>query len=204
MSIYAYKITRDYGFAPNPFGAYCTLACCKPHIRKKAVVGDWIIGTGAVENKLLNHLIFLMKVTEKISFQKYWEDERFNYKKPILNGSLKQIHGDNIYYNENDNWIQIDSHHSLYNGQINEGNLKQDLSGEYVLISDQFVYLGDDYLKIPEKYLEICPGLRTRDYITVQNENLADDFIQFVLKINNLGLNGNPINWKEYDQFKLL
>lgn len=204
MSIYAYKITRDYGFAPNPFGEYCTLACCKPHIRKKAVVGDWIIGTGAVENKLLNHLIFLMKVTEKISFQKYWEDERFNYKKPILNGSLKQIHGDNIYYNKNDNWIQLDSHHSLYNGQINERNLKQDLSGEYVLISDQFLYLGDNYFKIPEKYREICPGLRTRDYFTVHNENLANEFIEFILSKYHLGLNGNPIHWKEYNQFKLL
>lgn len=204
MSIYSYKITRDYGFAPNPFGAYCTLACCKPHVRKKAVVGDWIIGTGAVENKLLNHLIFLMKVTEKISFQKYWEDERFNYKKPLLNGSLKQIHGDNIYYNKNDNWIQLDSHHSLYNGQLNEKNLKQDLRGEYVLISTQFVYLGDNFLKIPEKYVEICPKLRTRDYFTIHNEILANEFIEFVLSKYRLGLNGNPINWKEYNQFKLL
>ena len=81
MSIYAYKITRDYGFAPNPFGDYCTLACCKPHIRKKAIVGDWIIGTGAIENHLLYHLIFLMRVTEKMTFEEYWNDARFKRKK---------------------------------------------------------------------------------------------------------------------------
>lgn len=56
MSFYSYKITRDYGFAPNPFGKYCSLACCKPHVRRKAIVGDWIVGTGAVENGLLYHI----------------------------------------------------------------------------------------------------------------------------------------------------
>lgn len=204
MSIYAYKITRDYGFAPNPFGRYCSLACCKPHIRKKAVVGDWIIGTGAIENNLLYHLIFLMKVTERLTFQEYWEDKRFSYKKPVLNGSKKQIHGDNIYYNNGNNWIQLDSHHSLYEGQINEGNLKQDLSGEYVLISDYFVYLGNNYLKVPEKFLEICPNKTTRDYFTVQNEDLANEFIELILNNYDLGLNGKPINWKEYKQLQLL
>lgn len=204
MSIYAYKITRDYGFAPNPFGKYCSLACCKPNIRKKAVVGDWIIGTGAIENKLLNHLIFLMKVTEKLTFQEYWDDKRFNYKKPVLNGSLKQIHGDNIYYNDNGKWAQIDSHHSFHEGRINEKNLKQDLRGEYVLISECFVYLGDQYIKIPSNFIEICPTSKHRDYITIKNEKLGGEFIQFILKKYNLGLNGKPINWREYDQLQLL
>ena len=203
MSVYAYKITRDYGFAPNPFGGYCSLACCKPRIRKKAIVGDWIIGTGAVANGLLNHLIFLMKVTEKLTFQEYWEDERFNYKKPVLNGSLKQIHGDNIYHNENNQWFQLDSHHSLYEGQINERNLKQDLSGEYVLISNCFLYLGKNAWKVPVKYVEICPGTRHRDYITIENEPLAEELITMITSKYELGLNGTPIHWKEYEQTKL-
>ncbi len=200
MSVYAYKITRDYGFAPNPFGGYCTLACCKPHIRKKSIVGDWIIGTGAVANGLLNHLIFLMKVTEKLNFQEYWEDERFSYKKPILNGSLKQIHGDNIYHNENNEWLQSDSHHSLYGGQKNERNLKQDLSGEYVLISNYFLYLGKSAWKVPNKYIEICPRIRDRNYITVENVPLAEEMIELVTSKYELGMSGLPINWKEYEQ----
>ncbi|QNR85879.1 hypothetical protein H9N25_05365 [Pedobacter riviphilus] len=203
MAVYAYKITRDYGFAPNPFGAYCSLACCKPHIRKKAKIGDWIIGTGAVENGLLNHLIFLMKVTDKLTFQEYWLDERFNYKKPVLNGSLKQIHGDNIYSNKDGVWIQSDSHHSLHDGLLNEKNLKQDLSGEYVLVSDHFVYLGDKYFKVPNEYLDICPGIRHRDYITVHNEQLAREFIDKVISKYDLGLTGLPLNWKEYGQKRI-
>ena len=142
MAYYAYKITRDYGFAPNPFFGFCTLACCKPHIRAKAEVGDWILGTGAVENNLLYNLIFAMKVTEKMDFKEYWNDVRFFRKRPVLNGSLKQLHGDNIYHMENELWVQMDSHHSFMDGKLNEANLKQDLSGKFVLVSNHFIYLG--------------------------------------------------------------
>ena len=41
--LYSYVITRDYGFAPNPFGGICTLATCKPGIRNHATVGDWVV-----------------------------------------------------------------------------------------------------------------------------------------------------------------
>ena len=34
MVIYEYVMTDDTGFAPNPFYGICTLACCKPVIRR--------------------------------------------------------------------------------------------------------------------------------------------------------------------------
>lgn len=34
MIVYEYVMTSDSGFAPNPFHGTCTLACCKPKIRK--------------------------------------------------------------------------------------------------------------------------------------------------------------------------
>jgi hypothetical protein len=40
-------VARDYGFAPNPFFGVCTLATCKPKIRKAAAIGDWVVGTGS-------------------------------------------------------------------------------------------------------------------------------------------------------------
>ncbi len=203
MAYYAYKLTRDYGFAPNPFFGYCTLACCKPHIRDRASVGDWIIGTGAIENHLIYHLIFLMRVTEKMTFEEYWNDVRFKMKKPVLNGSLKQMHGDNIYYKENGNWCQMNSHHSFYEGKLNEANLKQDLSGNSILISNDFVYLGRKHFRVPERYVELCPNSKQRDYITIQNNSLADEFIGFIRKKYLSGLNGEPINWIEYSQLDL-
>ncbi|WP_225761747.1 hypothetical protein [Acinetobacter sp. Marseille-P8610] len=34
MKIFSYVVSRDFGFAPNPFFNFCTLATCKPKIRK--------------------------------------------------------------------------------------------------------------------------------------------------------------------------
>lgn len=203
MAFYSYKLTRDYGFAPNPFFGFCTLACCKPHIRAKAEVGDWIIGTGSIENQLLYNLIFVMKVSEKMSFEDYSNDERFVRKKPIVNGSLKQIHGDNIYYKENHQWCQRDSHHSFHDGGLNEANLKQDLSGIYVLISDSFIYLGNNHMKVPEKYLDLCPNSKQRNYITIKDTDLAEEFLEMIAKIYQFGVQGEPLNWIEYNQQSL-
>ena len=44
MKLFSYILARDFGFAPNPFYSICSLATCKPIIRKKAQIGDWIIG----------------------------------------------------------------------------------------------------------------------------------------------------------------
>jgi len=99
--LYSYVITRDYGFAPNPFGGICTLATCKPGIRNHAKVGDWVIGIAGVSLSCVGKIIFLMEVNKIISFQEYWNCENFNYKKPGFNSALKYCYGDNIYHLEN-------------------------------------------------------------------------------------------------------
>ena len=42
MNIYAYIVPVDDGAAPNPYGGVCTLAICKPNLRKIAKQGDWL------------------------------------------------------------------------------------------------------------------------------------------------------------------
>ncbi len=49
MTLYTYFIPFDNGAAPNPFGGICTLAICKPVIRRNAKAGDWVVGTGSVD-----------------------------------------------------------------------------------------------------------------------------------------------------------
>lgn len=148
--LYVYIITRDFGFAPNPFHGRCTLATCKPGIRKSANVGDWILGVGGANLKSVKHkCILLMKVTEKISFNDYWEDARFSIKKPARNGSHVQMLGDNIYHQDDNNqWIQEDSHHSNADGSFNMNNLERDTSANQVLISDHFYYFGDKAVEV--------------------------------------------------------
>lgn len=144
-SLYIYPITRDLGFAPNPFHGLCTLATCKPKIRKGAKIGDWIMGVGgATCGTARGRCIFLMRVTEKIGFDTYWADPRFLRKRSIRNGSLKMLVGDNIYHkNELGGWVQEDSHHSNSDGSPNENNLTRDTGRtDQVLISEYFLYFG--------------------------------------------------------------
>jgi hypothetical protein len=100
VNVYSYVIDHDLGFAPNPFHGVCTLACCKPAIRKKAVVGDYVLGTGAVKPKRRGHLTFWMRVDEVITFDEYLQDRRFRRKKPRMSGTTWLRYGDNIYHRD--------------------------------------------------------------------------------------------------------
>jgi hypothetical protein len=172
-NLYIYVVDRDFGFAPNPFHGYCTLATCKPLIRRKAKIGDWIMGVGGTRLKATGKCIYLMKVTEILTFNDYWSDVRFQRKKSIRNGSKVMMVGDNIYHQEGDNeyWIQEDSHHSKSDGSPNLKNLKTDTSSANVLMSENFYYFGKNALAIDSESLGYKNG---RNYRKMQ---LSDDNI---------------------------
>lgn len=77
--LFSYVVDHDHGYAPNPEGAFCTLAKCKYGSKKRnivelAEVGDWIAGTGGVDlSKSAGHgkLIYAMRVDETISLAEY-------------------------------------------------------------------------------------------------------------------------------------
>ena len=172
VHLYSYVVARDYGFAPNPFFGVCTLATCKPQIRKGAKVGDWVVGTGSKRQGRDRSLVFAMRVMETMSFHDYWNDDRYERKKPILAGSRKQAFGDNIYHQDDSGrWLQADSHHSFASGQPNENNIRHDTQVNRVLLSDDFIYFGGSGPEIPKR-IDICkrgPGHRCnfRDALVV-------------------------------------
>lgn len=203
MNYFSYKLDHDYGLAPNPFGEYCTLAVCKPSIRRNPNlnINDWIIGTGSKQMGKLHHLIYAMKVMEKLSFNDYWNDPRFQYKKPVLNGSLIQMYGDNFYHGggKKDEWVQEDSAHS----QIDSiEHMENDLSGEWVLVSQEFYYLGDKSEKIPKDLRDVCCEARDMKYKDISDE-LGEKFIKWVKSKFSKGINGDPTNWTEHSQLNL-
>lgn len=155
MSAYSYIVKRDYGFAPNPFHGFITLATCKPTIRKGAQVGDIIMGFSSKDSG--NKLIFILKVSAKISFDDYWNNPAYRCKRPVMNGSLVMQYGDNIYHHDKDgNWIQEDSHHSYIYGVINKDNLKRDTgTTDRVLFGTDFIYLGKSMIAVPNEYKEL-------------------------------------------------
>lgn len=157
MRVFSYVVARDYGFAPNPFWGYCTLATCKPQIRNSALAGDWVVGTGSVKYSLHENLVYAMRVTEAMTYEDYWRDPRFLQKRPVLNGSTVQWFGDNIYHRNprTRRWMQESSHHSRDNGRPNRKNIERDTSTDRVLVSDDYVYFGRSAPRLPAQFRRI-------------------------------------------------
>lgn len=160
MRLFSYVVRYDFGFAPNPFHDWCTLADCKPRIRDSAKPGDWIMGTSSKGDGTgkTGKLVYAMQVDEVLSFDDYWNDPRFAFKRPNLRGSRMLQFGDNIYHhNSAKKWVQEDSHHSKNDGTPDERNIDRDTSADKVLVGRRFVYFGDSGPKIPEELSEAYP-----------------------------------------------
>lgn len=157
-----YVVDRDFGFAPNPFHGYCTLATCMPRIRSVARIGDWVIGMGGARLRATGRCIYAMLVTGKVTFNEYWNDPRYFDKKAVRNGSNKMMVGDNIYHKSAaGDWCQADSHHSKADGSVNLVNLKKDTKTDSVLTSNHFFYFGGQAPVVPAKFIEAI-GFRNR------------------------------------------
>ncbi|WP_433863020.1 hypothetical protein [Sphingobacterium thalpophilum] len=212
LKVYTYVLDHDLGLAPNPFWGYCTVAVCKPQIRKSKnlKIGDWIVGTGsrALEErykrprgKYVNKLIYAMEVNEILTFEKYWNDPRFNIKKPILTGSLAKMYGDNIYCPlGNGDWQQLNSAHSHSDGSLNKKHLKADIGGKNVLISTNFYYFGNNCVKIPNEFYQYIWNRRGEK---IFEDNKTSGYIDWIVKNHASGVTGDPIDWVKHDQFIL-
>ncbi len=182
--LFAYIVKNNTGFAPNPYFKYCTLACCKPEIRRVASEGDYVVGISPKASG--NNLIYAMRIDEKLTFEKYWRDERFESKKPSL--SEKQPlckFGDNIYKplrpdaSEPNDFQQLPSMHS--NGQHeNLDNKAHDLKGKHVLIAHQgsFVYLSSKSKDLPGQLRNALLPLR-RGHRSRFPDNVVSAFHNF-------------------------
>ncbi len=198
--LFTYVVRYDIGFAPNPFHGMCTLATCKPGIRRTAMPGDWVAGIGSKHKHQVGLLVFAMRVDEAVPYDDYWSDPRFQRKKPNRVGSLKQRYGDNIYHraSASEPWIQEDSRHSLEDRTPNMGHVTRDTSAPRVLISQEFAYYGDRAVEIPAEFREwdghdICSG--GRGYRRNFPEDLRGAFITWLASNAGEGIAGEPHDW---------
>lgn len=198
MRVFSYIVSRDYGFAPNPFHGFCTLADCKPVLRRVVDVDDLVIGTSPLATG--QRLVFAMRVTEKLRFDDYWSDPRFEAKKPKFDDPLRDAYGDNIYEPLNDGgFAQHKSHHSLPDGSTNLYNLNKDTGTNAVLLSDDFTYWGANGPPVPAG-LANFHGLDLRAPTQGHVSRFPPDFIDAVADwFNHLpekGVRGVPAKWK--------
>ena len=147
--LFSYVLVTDSGFAPNPYHGYCTLATCKPKIRAHADVNDIVMGTGSAARHIQrgDQMIYAMCVSEILTTAQYWNDPRFECKKPNRSNGFASL-GDNIYEPlENGEWNQLPSQHCA-------DDIERDLSEQTVLVSDRFIYFGSDAPVLPKNFLE--------------------------------------------------
>ena len=202
--LHSYVVRYDSGFAPNPFYDYCTLATCKPDIRKSAMPGDWVVGTGSAARSMLRggHLVHAMRVTEILSFQEYDADPRFDRKKPYRSGSRKQSSGDNIYYRNaaDDEWLQRDSFHTTGAGRLHPRHVARDTGVNRILISNDFVYYGGYGPKIPPYIVDAGGRAVCRQGIgrnVFGDEILIADFEQWIRSLGDVGYQSAPYEWRQ-------
>lgn len=164
----------------------CTLAICKPAIRRSARIGDWVMGTGGASAGLSGRLVYAMRVDEVITLEEYDRRAPKDWKHRIpdpASRSHARRRGDCIYDYSAPPWPRQRP------GVHDEGNRRVDLGGKNVLISRHYTYFGGDAVPLP-------PGLRslvhqTQGHKWKMNAPLFDRFLDWI-EPQPRGMHGNP------------
>jgi hypothetical protein len=194
MRVFSYVVASDSGFAPHPFGRYCTLACCKPVIRRVAAVGDWVVGL----SRGSRGIVYAMRVTGKMDFAAYWRDRRFRHKRPDMNsGRVRRRCGDNIYEPlPGGGFRQQHSGHSYPDGSEHPWMKKRDLGGRFVLVSDEFSYFGREAPPLPAELSFLRVGRGHRSRFTAEEVQAVVEHLSSLPR----GTFGRPARWPAADR----
>lgn len=178
MTLYTYCLRYDDGAAPNPYWNVCSLAICKPAIRRTANVGDWIVGLGSRNTDcgdLSDSVIYAMRVSTVLPMRDYdrYCRESLPQKIPLWDSTdFRRRVGDCIYdYSRR-------GKPSIRKSVHDEGNRKTDLGGKNVLLSDYFYYFGRDAAQLPDHLLGIRH--RTQGHKSRANDSYENAFVQWI------------------------
>ncbi|HET7234087.1 MAG TPA: hypothetical protein VFJ16_29005 [Longimicrobium sp.] len=185
MQLYSYVVKADSGFAPNPFGGWCTLAACTPNrMGARLEPGDWLMGNSDKAHG--QRLVYAMRVSEVREFDHYFHDPRFAYKKPRPRGDWKNRRGDNIYFIG-----ASGSYEQAFTFAHREPHyLEKDTRHPRVFISDHFYYFGEKAPDIPAEFGEL---IRDRQGCRKNfPPDLVRDFVAWLESTHTPGMHGLP------------
>ena len=193
--IYSYVLRIDDGAAPNPFWGLCTLTICKPAIRRKAQIGDWVIGTGSKNTRLKDgktfdfsdSIVYAMKITDKKALSEYDEFCKSNLINKIpkwKTNDWKLRVGDCIYD------YSTSSEPVIRKGVHNEGNRQRDLGGHNSLLSDHFYYFGVEARPLPSNLKELIK--KNQGHKKIENPNLIQQFEEWIEQFEKNKLYADP------------
>jgi hypothetical protein len=193
-SVKSYIVAFDGGTAPNPYHDVCSLALCKPDIRRTSEVGDLIIGLTGIT--LGYRLVYAMYVSEILPLGDYFTDQRFQLKKPdFKSADHRDWMGDNIYERiVGEEHIQHPSYFNLQDRSQTalDKKMKTDLTrGKHVLLSDKFWYFGHNSSQLPQELDFLHERLR-RGHRVYSEEAIGkfEKFASHLLKSS--GIQGEP------------
>lgn len=193
MKVFSYVVVSDSGFAPNPFHGTCTLACCKPRIRRTAAVGDLIVGLSSRSQGI----VYAMRVSQRLTFDEYWRDPVFTPKRPAWDGRTEvERAGDNIYEPLGGTYRQAWSRHSNLDGTENAGLKRVDLSGGVVLVAREFVYFGCSPVQLPEAMKALAIGRNHRCRFSARQVEVVREWFDSQPR----GVRGKPAKWPDGDE----
>ncbi len=195
MRLFSYIVTYDSGFAPNPFWGCCTIATCKPAIRRTGQVGDWIVGLTPKAQG--NRIVYAMRVGEILPMARYFTDERFLSKRPDYSrGEVVYKCGDNCYQPlPSGGFRQLQSTHTGHRPMENPDTKKHDLDGLSVLVSDVFHYFGRRAVPLPPSLQELKVGRAHKNKFSAQ---MIADFLEFIGR-QQPGVHAPPEKWPDHD-----
>lgn len=191
--LFTYTIPTDDGAAPNPFRGMCSLAICKPGIRRVAQVDDWVAGLGSKNSPngdLSGRLVYAMRVEEVLTLKEYDQQARRRWPHRIPNvdsADLSERLGDCIYDYSRGKPVQRPSVHG-------RENIGTDLSGENVLISRDFYYFGGRAIELPHSLLHICH--QTQGHKSDSNAPYFREFVDWLRGCNLT--TGQIYGWPDY------
>lgn len=191
--LFTYTIPVDDGAAPNPFHGMCSLAICKPGIRRVAKPDDWVAGLGsknAPSGDLSGHLVYAMRVEEVMSLRDYDinASSRWPHRIPNVQSSALQDHlGDCIYDFSSGDAIQRAGVHG-------PDNVATDLRGENVLVSKDFYYFGSRARRLPDYLRPICH--QTQGHRSNSNAPFFDQFVSWVRSL--VSTPGQLYGWPDH------
>ncbi len=191
--VYSYIVANDAGFAPNPFHGICTLACCKPDIRRAARPGDIVVGM----SKRAESIVYAMAVERVLTFDAYWEEGACAAKRPDMSSArIVDRCGDNIYQpTAIGAFRQLHSLHSRPNGDEKLSEKNRDLGGLHALLSRTFAYFGEGGPPLPPdlSFLKVGRGHRCR-FTPEQIARVTTWFAKLPS-----GVRGRPAKWRDGD-----
>lgn len=190
--IYRYILSYEGGTAPNPYGGFCTLAICKPAIRRTARAGDWILGFRAHQH---DRVVYAMQVAESIAFEQYWRDPRFKRRRP----DITTIPTDNIYRPVRRRTPDRPPALEWVPNQVHpKERAPKDLGGKHVLIATRIWYFGDHSPSLPANLASLQP--RGRAHV-VHNGRQAGDMDRLLAWLGGFprGVIGNSIDGQAFD-----